>query len=225
MKIELTKRVAVVSAPSGTGKTTLNRMLTKSHPDKIEISVSLTTRKVRSGEQHGLDYFFVSESEFKANVDHGRMLEWANVHGNLYGTSLDEVHAIQGRGHQAILEIDVQGWEQARQKLENTISVFLLPPSMQDLWDRLKGRGTDSFETRLKRFKNARSEIAAAKHYDYFVINRDLREAYQELEQILVYGNDGVVSSAKGLDLCHSLLNEFPDQDLERILRKQESPT
>jgi len=225
MKLDLSKRVAVVSAPSGTGKTTLNRMLTKSHPDKVEISVSLTTRKVRTGEQHGLDYFFVNESEFRANVDHGRMLEWANVHGNLYGTSLDEVHAIQGRGHQAILEIDVQGWEQARQKLASTVSVFLLPPSMQDLWNRLKGRGTDSFETRLKRFKNARSEIAAAKHYDFFVINRDLHEAYQELEQILIFGKSGVVSTAKGLSLCQKLLDEFPDQDLERQLRKQESDT
>jgi guanylate kinase len=215
--------IFAVSAPSGTGKTTLNSRLERDHPD-VEISVSLTTRKQRPGELAGKHYHFVDRSEFEKNVAAGKMLEWAEVFGNLYGTSKAEVDRIVSKGHKVILEIDVQGWMTAKPKLPGAISIFILPPSMIDLWHRLEKRGTDSPEVRWRRFQAARDEIAAGRIYDFFIVNDDLERAYKELESMIVSGEPGHTSQEAGEALCNRLLNEFEQShkilELKKIHQK-----
>lgn len=215
--------IFAVSAPSGTGKTTLNCRLERDHLD-VEISVSLTTRKQRPGEIAGKHYHFVDRPEFEKNVAAGNMLEWAEVFGNLYGTSKAEVERITAKGHKVILEIDVQGWMTAKPKLPGALSIFILPPSMIDLWHRLEKRGTDSPEVRWRRFQAARDEIAAGRIYDYFIVNDDLERAYKELEAIIVSGEPGRTSQEAGEALCDRLLNEFEQSskilELKKIYQK-----
>jgi guanylate kinase len=200
--------IFAVSAPSGTGKTTLNGRLHNQHPD-VEISVSLTTRPRRTGEVDGMHYHFVDRIEFQRHIDAGKMLEWAEVFGNLYGTSHSEIERITGRGHRVILEIDVQGWKTIKPKLPGAVSIFILPPSMEDLWKRLENRGTDSPAVRWKRFKTARDEIAAGRIYDYFIVNDELERAYSELESIIVRNEPGRITGSDGARLCDQLLDEF----------------
>ncbi|NRA44720.1 MAG: guanylate kinase [Oligoflexales bacterium] len=198
--------VLVITAPSGTGKTTLNRRLVR-ELSNLEISVSLTTRSMRKNEKHGDHYWFISKEEFEEKLSSGKMLEWAEVFGNLYGTSLDEMHRIQANGKRPVLEIDVQGWEKAKDKLPNATSIFIMPPSMRALWERLKKRGTDPLEVRLRRIHTAREELDHGKHYQYFVINDDLDRAYLELKQI-VLGREPTLDRQNGLSHCQKLLNE-----------------
>ncbi|MFK7823439.1 MAG: guanylate kinase [Oligoflexales bacterium] len=198
--------VLVITAPSGTGKTTLNRRLVR-ELSSLEISVSLTTRPSRKNEVHGDHYWFVTKQEFQDKISSGKMLEWAEVFGNLYGTSMDEVHRIQSEGKRPVLEIDVQGWEKAKDKLPQATSTFIMPPSMRALWERLKKRGTDSLEVRLRRINTAREELDHGKHYQYFVINDDLDSAYLELKQI-VLGQKPSLDRLNGLAHCEKLLNE-----------------
>jgi guanylate kinase len=213
------RNVYVVSAPSGGGKTTLNRRLMDEFPDRVEISVSLTTRKIRPGEQNGLHYHFVTEAQFQAAIQANEMLEWALVHGNLYGTSIRELEAITARNHSAILEIDVQGWETARHKLKQAVSVFILPPSIDALWQRLSNRGTDELKTRVKRIRNARDEIAAARNYQYFIINDDLERAYRSLKSIIIDRQAGDIDTAQGVENCRKLLEEFDSPQFQEKLR------
>lgn len=212
--------IYVVSAPSGTGKTTLNRRLVEEHPE-IEIAVSLTTRLPRKGEEHGVHYYFVSPAEFQSRIHMGEMLENANVHGNFYGTSLVELGKVAQRGHIPLLEIDVQGWDQAKGKLPNAVSVFILPPSMQVLWERLEKRGTDSIEVRMRRLRNARAEIAAAGSYRWFVLNDDLERAYQELKSIIVHGQPGRLGAEAGTEICQRLVQEFDQASWVRDIEQQ----
>ena len=198
--------VLVITAPSGTGKTTLNRRLVR-ELSNLEISVSLTTRSSRQNEINGDHYWFVTKQEFQNKITSGTMLEWAEVFGNLYGTSLDEVQRIQTEGKRPVLEIDVQGWEKAKDKLPGATSVFIMPPSMKTLWERLKNRGTDPLEVRLRRINTAREELDHGKHYQYFVINDDLDRAYFELKQI-VLGQKPSLDRQNGLSHCQKLLNE-----------------
>ena len=203
-------KIFVVSAPSGTGKTTLNRRLTADHPE-IEIAVSYTTRRPRAGEVEGVHYHFISPAEFQGHLAQGEMLEHAAVFGTLYGTSRAEIQRIHGVGHCALLEIDVQGWRQAKPKLPNALSVFILPPSVAALWQRLVNRGTESEEGRWRRFMTARSEIAAGELYDGFIVNHELDSAYRELEGLLVQGQKPQLSKAQGTSLCAALLKEFDE--------------
>lgn len=198
--------VLVITAPSGTGKTTLNRRLV-SELSNLEISVSLTTRPSRKNEINGDHYWFVSKQEFHEKLNEGKMLEWAEVFGNLYGTSVDEVHRIQALGRRPILEIDVQGWEKAKSKLPEAVSIFIMPPSMKTLWERLRKRGTDPLDVRIRRIHTAREELDHGKHYKYFVINDDLERAYSELKQI-VLGQEHSLDRQKGLIHCEKLLDE-----------------
>ena len=141
--MNLDTMIYVVTAPSGTGKTTLNRKLTEKFED-IAISISHTTREKRPKEVHGDHYWFISQSEFHKKVKSGLMLEWAEVFGNFYGTSIEEVHRIQKLGKTPILEIDVQGWELSKSKIKHAKSIFILPPSMKELYERLNNRGTET---------------------------------------------------------------------------------
>jgi guanylate kinase len=202
------KPVFVVSAPSGTGKTTLNRRLMSTH-ENIQMSVSYTTRRKRRGEVDGVDYHFVTPEFFREQIKKGQMLEYAEVFGTLYGTPLAEIERIQKLGKVALLEIDVQGWRQAKEKIKNSLSVFILPPSVAALWERLEARGTESKEVRWRRLMTARNEISCGNLYDYFVVNTDLDPAYRELEDIIIKGKNGKIANRGGAALCQKLLQEF----------------
>ncbi|MBP6344691.1 MAG: guanylate kinase [Neisseriaceae bacterium] len=176
--------IFVVAAASGTGKTTLvGRLLQQDH--KIKLSVSHTTRQPRTGEVHGTHYFFVEKNDFEAQIKDNAFLEYAQVYDNYYGTSFAWINQTLAAGHDVLLEIDVQGAEQVRALLPDAVGIFILPPSIDVLAQRLTGRGTDAADVIEKRMNNARHEIAQAEHFDYIVINNDLDEATADLISIV----------------------------------------
>jgi guanylate kinase len=176
----------IVSSPSGGGKTTLISRLLSRHRDDLHFSVSHTTRAKRLGEEEGREYQFVSARVFREMVNHDEFLEWAEVHGNLYGTAKQEVLPRLQRGQDVILDIDVQGVRQVKAKHASAIAVFLLPPSGVELARRLRARGLDDEAQIETRLANAAREIEEAAHYDYVIINRDLETALADLESVLV---------------------------------------
>ena len=176
--------IFIISAASGTGKTTLVSRLTH-HYDTIRVAVSHTTRPPREGEQHGKQYYFVSPEKFMQLVGDGVFLEHAQVFGNYYGTSMLEVRELINKGVDVILEIDVQGATQIRQALPNAISIFILPPSLAVLEERLRKRKTDSEEVIVRRLNEARHEIQQAIEFDYIVVNNDLVETENHLLSII----------------------------------------
>jgi len=175
----------VVSAPSGAGKTTLCRQLLKRNPD-IKLSVSYTTRKPRTGERNNVDYTFISKAKFMKMIDKGEFAEWATVHGNLYGTSIRRLKELNRAGYDIILDIDIHGAMQLKKRYENAVYIFILPPSLEALKERLVHRKTDAKDVIAKRLENAKKEIPYFKDYDYIVINGKLDEAYRELESIII---------------------------------------
>lgn len=175
----------VISAPSGTGKTTLLKRVMATLGN-LEFSISHTTRQPRQGEQDGRDYHFVSRERFEGMIGDGLFLEWARVHDNLYGTSIGAVESQLAGGKDVILDIDVQGASIIRESGQEAVSIFIAPPSLGVLEARLRGRKTDSEETIALRLKNARDEMAEAGSYDYFLINDQLDEAVQTLSAVIV---------------------------------------
>ncbi len=175
----------VISAPSGTGKTTLTHMLLKEFPD-MEFSVSYTTRKPRPGEVNGKDYFFVDRETFEKMIEEGDFLEWAEVYGNLYGTSKSQVLKALNEGKDILLDIDTQGALQVKKNFPEAVLIFILPPSFKELERRLRNRGTDDEETIEKRLKVARKEVERAPLYDYIVVNDRLEKAYEKLRSIVI---------------------------------------
>ena len=175
----------MVSAPSGAGKTTLcQRLLATDH--QISFSISYTTRKPRPGERHGVDYFFVDEETFQKMVDQGAFLEWARVHDHFYGTAQEQVEEVLKSGRDVLLDIDVQGALQVREKLgQDAVLVFILPPSLEELERRLRARGTEDERTLKRRLSVAREEIAKATEFDYLVLNDDLEEAFDHFYAVL----------------------------------------
>lgn len=212
--------VFVVSAPSGAGKTTLNRRLIKECP-QLEMSVSHTTRAPRSGEQEGVHYYFVQRPLFEQLIQAQAFLEWAEVHGNLYGTSFKELERIENQGKSPILEIDVQGWQSIRARLPQAISIFILPPSLRSLWDRLESRGSDLLEQRWKRFQNAYAEIKNAKDYNVLIVNEDLEQAFQKLKGIMLAGKGTLGTNEEALKLSQKLNEEFETAEWIKGLRSQ----
>jgi len=174
----------IVSAPSGAGKTTLVGAVVQAD-ERVKESVSFTSRAARRGEENGLHYHFVSRDEFEAMIERGEFLEWAEVHGNLYGTSRRQVEALRAAGHDVVLTIDVQGAAQARVLFPDAVSVFVLPPSRDTLLERLEMRGANVAEDLEIRLKNALDEIGQYKHFDYVVINDDLARATGELAAVI----------------------------------------
>jgi guanylate kinase len=165
--------VVVVSGPSGVGKSTVVSRVLESR-ENISISVSLTTRPPRRGEVDGGDYHFVSAEEFSRRREAGELLEWAEVHGHLYGTRTDFVENTISAGRNVLLEIDVQGGMSVKKKRPDSILIFLLPPSFEALETRLRGRDTDSEEVIERRIQNARWELGFFDKYDYLVVNDDI---------------------------------------------------
>ncbi|MCO6505736.1 MAG: guanylate kinase [Snodgrassella sp.] len=176
--------IFIVSAASGTGKTTLVSRLSANQPD-IHISISHTTRMPRAGEQNGVHYHFVSRSEFEEMIADNAFIEHANVYGNYYGTSLKAVESLTQQGYNVILEIDVQGAEQIRRLLPDATSIFILPPSMTELTERLQNRGTDSEDVIAYRLEKSREEIAQSILFDYVIVNQELTQAEQDLLAII----------------------------------------
>ncbi len=178
-------RIIIISAPSGTGKTTVVRQLLKQNPAMLH-SISHTTRALRGSEQEGVDYIFISEPQFQKNKVAGIYAEWAFVHGNYYGTPKEPLEKAVQEGRDILLDIDIQGGLQLKQKYpENTITIFLLPPSEAELEKRLHARGTDSPEARARRLENAKKELQAQNQYSHQVINDDLDHACQTILSIL----------------------------------------
>lgn len=175
----------VISGPSGAGKGTVCRELLKRLPG-LRYSISATTRPPRPGEQDGVDYYFVSQEEFRRLQEAGELLEWACVYGNCYGTPRRPVEEALRRGDDILLEIDVQGARQVKEKFPEAVTVFLLPPSYQELTRRLLGRGTDDAEQVSRRLDLAPQEVGQARHYDYIVVNEEVSLAVAKIEAIIV---------------------------------------
>lgn len=174
----------VVSAPSGTGKSSLVKALLEldSH---VHLSVSHTTRAPRGQEKHGRDYYFASQSEFDAMVQSNAFVEWAHVHGNRYGTSKKAIEERIAQGSDVILEIDFQGALQIKQAFANAVLVFILPPSWEELRQRLLRRGEDQDQVIEQRMSNARVEVAQAQQFDFVVVNATFETALFDLKTIV----------------------------------------
>ena len=185
----------IVSAPSGAGKTTLCRMAVDYFPN-LRHSISYTTRVRRSGEANGIDYHFISKEIFQEMIDRNEFLEWAEVHGNKYGTSMQDIQSLLKKGLNIILDIDVQGAKQVKedsrlktQDVSKTLSpvfIFILPPSLKICEQRIRSRGKDNQKVILSRLENARNEIKELIWYDYLIINKNLEEAFERLKSVII---------------------------------------
>jgi guanylate kinase len=197
-----TGRLFVVSAPSGTGKTTVVDRLLQQVSDLV-VSRSYTSRAARPGEHDGLDYNFVSRSEFEAMAARDEFLEWADVFGNLYGTRRPDTARLLASGLDVVLVIDVQGAAQVREREPGAISVFVLPPSFAALERRLRGRSKDSEEAIARRLAVARQEVARFREYDYLVVNDDIATCVDRLRNIVLAERsrrEGMTSEAERIE-------------------------
>jgi guanylate kinase len=185
-------KLIVLTGPSGVGKGTLVQMLLKKYPD-IYLSVSATTRKPREGEVEGKSYYFVDRPEFDHMVAQGQLLEWAEFAGNCYGTPRLAVEGRIARGDWVVLEIELEGARQVRQTFPQAYRLFILPPSIDELESRIRGRGTESEEAILKRLDRAKAEIDSANEFDVQIINDDLAAAFGRLE-VALFGKEAVLS-------------------------------
>ncbi len=174
----------ILSAPSGAGKTTLSRRILKQWPD-LRVSISYTTRKPRAGEQHGQDYYFVDEAHFHQLREAGAFAEWAQVHGFLYGTPRPPLDEALDCGQDFLLDIDVQGARQVKATYPEAVSIFVLPPSWEELAARLRSRGTEADEVIARRLERAHEETLALGEYDYLLVNEQLDHAVTLLDAII----------------------------------------
>ena len=186
----------IVSAPSGAGKTSLVKALRASLPG-LTVSVSHTTRSQRAGEEEGKDYFFVDHADFRGMVDAGAFLEHARVFDNHYGTSRATVEAELDEGHDVVLEIDWQGARQVRALMPEALSLFILPPSLETLESRLRGRGQDGDEVIQRRMQDAIAEMSHFGEFDYLVVNDDFAAALEDLKSIVLSSRLKVFSQTR----------------------------
>jgi len=198
----------VLAAPSGAGKTSLARALVERHADII-FSVSATTRPPRANERDGVDYHFVDDAGFEAMEQRGELLEWAWVHGRRYGTPVSSVQAALAQGRTVMLDIDVQGARQLREKLPDAVLVFILPPSGTELLRRLSGRASESDAERTQRLRTARSELQSADEFDYVVVNDRFEDTIAVLEAILTAERH---RAARARDLVREELARLDDE-------------
>lgn len=177
-------KLIVFTGPSGVGKGTLLRSLLQRHND-LCLSISATTRRPRPGEINGQHYFFVTREQFAQMIESGELLEWAEFAGNLYGTPRQAVNDQIAEGKWVVLEIELQGARQIRQSFPDALQIFIMPPSLEELEQRLRGRGQDSNEAIARRLQRAKDEIAAADEFDIQVVNDDVELAIKHLEYAL----------------------------------------
>jgi len=175
----------IICSPSGGGKGTLIKEVLKIVPD-IGYSVSFTTREIRPGEEDGRDYFFVSREQFENLIELGEFLEYAEVHGNFYGTSINQIRSKIDSGQDVILEIDVQGAESTRRQMPEAVNIFILPPSFEVLRNRLKARATEKLKDLDLRLRNAFGEVRRFGEFEYVVVNDDVSEATADLQAIIL---------------------------------------
>jgi guanylate kinase len=187
-------RLFVIAAPSGAGKTTLVHALTRKHPE-LRFSISYTTRKKRRTEADGVDYLFVDEPDFFKLREEGALLESAEVFDNHYGTSRKQVEQHLAEGHSVILEIDWQGAQQVRKSMPECVTIFIMPPSVEELERRLRNRRTDSDEVIARRLRDALSDMSHWDEFDYVIINDDLDEAVADIEAVLAGTGDSSATS------------------------------
>ena len=181
-------KIIILAAPSGAGKTTIKSRLLANMPNKLSFSISAATRKIRVGEQDGVDYFFISVEDFKNKIDHNQFVEWEMVYpGAYYGTTVAEIKRIWNEQKTPILDIDVQGAMRVKELYgEKAISIFILPPSLDVLKDRLEKRGTDN-EVQIKtRIEKAAEEITFSKKFDHIVLNDDLNKASEQVRMLVI---------------------------------------
>ena len=202
----------VLSAPSGAGKTTIARALVKEIEDVV-FSVSATTRPARDHEVDGVDYHFLSEAEFRAMIEDDELVEWAEVHGHLYGTSREALQAASEEGRFLILDVDVQGAMQMRDRVPDAVLVFVLPPSADALVERLTERGTEGEDNVAQRIQNARSELEQASRFDYIVVNENLEQAIDEVRSIVLAEGR---RTDRAIDLSNAI-RQLQDQ-IDRLL-------
>ena len=178
------KRLFVISSPSGGGKTTILKELKKEGFD-FAYSISATTRPPRKGEKNGVDYFFLDETTFLKQIKEGAFLEWAKVHGYYYGTLKSQVDRYLSEGKRILLDIDVQGGLRLKNARSDTVLIFLSPPSIEVLEERLKKRGTESTEVIEKRLEIAKKELQMAEKYDFKIVNDNLKDTVEKVKTII----------------------------------------
>lgn len=176
----------VLSGPSGTGKGTVCKLVRDSLGEKLAYSISATTRKPRTGEEHGREYFFFTKEEFETLRDQDGFLEWAQVYDNYYGTPRAFVEEVLSSGRDCILEIDPQGALQVRKATDEAVLVFIAPPSLEELRSRLTGRGTETPEEVEKRLSCVEAEMAYSNQYDYLIVNDEVENAAEKMQAILL---------------------------------------
>ncbi len=185
MKLNERGLLVVLSGPSGVGKGTVRKALFEMQNHNLVYSVSMTTRKPREGEVDGQDYYFVSKEEFIEGIKNDRFLEWAEFVGNYYGTPLDKLEDQLEQGKEVVLEIEVEGALQVREKVKDAIFIFIAPPGKKALYDRLKKRGTEEESIIRQRIEKADNEFMLAYKYDYIVVNDDVKNAADRVMAII----------------------------------------
>jgi len=199
--------IFVISAPSGAGKTTLiNRLLETE--SSFMFSISTTTRSVRLGEMDGVNYHFVSKDSFCKMIENGEFLEWAEVYGNYYGTTKKEVDRIRKSGKIPLFDVDIQGSRSLKKQIIDGVFVFIIPPSLEVLKERLTGRKTEDDEQLNLRLKNAYKEIAEYTNFDYVIINCDLESAFKRLMSIVIAEKCRIKNIKNDIDI---ILEDFND--------------
>lgn len=198
----------ILSSPSGAGKTTITKALLAARED-LGFSVSATTRAPRPGERDGVDYYFLSREEFERRRQAGAFLEWAVYGGHLYGTLLAEVERIQAEGRHVILDIEVQGAMQIQRRRTDVVSIFILPPSAEELVARLGGRGTDRPADLEQRLRRAVAELDEALRYDYLVVNDDRTQAVAEVAAIVDAESRRTSRQVTLVDTVHALRRDL----------------
>jgi len=192
--------ILILSSPSGAGKTTLTRMMLQAAELDLTLSISVTTRPRRSSEVNGIHYNFIGKRQFEAMREAGELLEWAEVHGNWYGTPREPVEKVLAEGRDVLFDIDYQGTLQVKQKTrEEVVTVFILPPTMKELRARLERRAEDPPEAIARRLDNARMEIKRWTQYDYVLINGDLQTTFNDLRAILTAERRRAVRQKPGI--------------------------
>ena len=198
MKLNQNGLLIVLSGPSGVGKGTVRKALFESEGHNFTYSISMTTRQPRVGEVDGEDYYFVTREEFEKRIEEGKFLEYAEFVGNYYGTPIDKVEQNIAEGQEVVLEIEVEGARQVKEKMPDAVFIFIAPPSFNALYERLKRRGTERQEVITERLAKARRELRLMNDYDYIVINDEVNNAADRIRAIIRAEHASTKRSAEG---------------------------